>query len=404
MTSGPPLRNDPASVPPTATVVRVVQEHALSRELSNLCFDCLTHHSARYGLPIDPEHIARRARAHGVDEAQCETSIGNVLAALSGQQRSEEAHALMDAFAVNGFAVRALMMENAASVDDLGKRFAEQLVDLSLHSPHHLMRWVPTLVPAELRGALYSGMAATVSADFSDGMERRLARASYVIALLADIDEEPAKRALSRLAASADNEHVRQWANDLGGVPTEAPRIEGHSFRSPGGTFGTLVRYLTGWAVLRHLFQLIALWIGWRTQTSLERAGNGLRVEEESTLWGRRISVRQQYLPLTSVRRLVLFHWHPRTLLIGSVISFTLGLLVGGTLIFEGIRTGDTIVLLAGAALALGGTCLDLVIEVILPKLRGQAWIQVEGHNRGLLTLRGVSPESAEHYWEFMRS
>lgn len=386
-------------------VMDVVQNHPLAQPLAELCYETLiTKKGEEAGLRIPQEVLEERLRAHSVQRDRADTHLGNVVQVLALGPETRPQADLVSALCVQGFAQHGLLMDGQSPLLDLGERFADRVLEMSLRSPYQPLRWVEPVLDPPMAGVLYRGLAAAVAADFDHDRPDRLAKAAHVIGLLSESEHGDASRALSRLAASAGHEHVRQWANDLGGMPLEVPRLEGYSFRARSGTLWTVLRYITGWAVVDHLLRVLALWIGWRTETSVERVAHGFRVEEESTLWGRRISVKQSYLPLTAVKRFVLFHWHPRILLIGSVTSFTLGLLVGGTLVFEGVRTGDTWVLVAGAVLVLSGTLLDLLIEVVFPRLRGQAWVRVEGTDGRLLTLRGVRPETAERYWEYMRA
>jgi hypothetical protein len=60
------------------------------------------------------------------------------------------------------------------------------------------------------------------------------------------------------------------------------------------------------------------------------------------------------------------------------VISLSCGVLLGGHLLFDGVRGGAPFLLIAGAAAVLIGAGLDLAIEVLLPARKGQVELQVD--------------------------
>lgn len=88
---------------------------------------------------------------------------------------------------------------------------------------------------------------------------------------------------------------------------------------------------------------------------------------------GREVRSARATYPLRSVRAASREVRYPRAHLLVGAVALGASLLVGGLWVAEGVRTGETYLLMAGGALIVGGALLDLLLGV-LPSAGVAAW------------------------------
>ena len=84
--------------------------------------------------------------------------------------------------------------------------------------------------------------------------------------------------------------------------------------------------------------------------------------------------------------------------------SLTFGLLLGGLLIFDGVRSGELVLALIGAALAFGGAALDLALDVLVPGARGRVRLELAAHRGKVVTLADVPVEASDRFLDAIRA
>ena len=132
--------------------------------------------------------------------------------------------------------------------------------------------------------------------------------------------------------------------------------------------------------------------------------GKELRLEERGTLLGGAERSTDVSLPVTallSVRREAKYASLP--LGIGSA-ALAGGLLVGGTFLFDGFRSGELMLASVGAALALGGIGLDLSAELWRRRKGAVSVLEFVLPRERAIRVRVESTEDADAFIQAIRS
>ncbi|NOY93898.1 MAG: hypothetical protein GXP55_22170, partial [Deltaproteobacteria bacterium] len=196
----------------------------------------------------------------------------------------------------------------------------------------------------------------------------------------------------------ADSPQVRALAAALtGGVATPSlSRIEGARARPRPGVFRHALGLLSGWALLRWLLSLVAFAVGLRRRATLALSATGLEVETEDSMLGRRVRSARTHRPLREVKRLVRGARYPSLQLLVGALGFAAGVIVGGLTLFDGVRTGETVLLLVGAGLILAGASLDLALATLWPARRGRVEVEVHFSSGPPIALGGLTQQDAD--------
>jgi hypothetical protein len=103
---------------------------------------------------------------------------------------------------------------------------------------------------------------------------------------------------------------------------------------------------------------------------------------------------------VTGVRRVA--RYASLHLLVG-VTLFAAGVLLGGYLLGDALRTQDRTLLIAGAGLVLGGAALDLLLSVLVPATARRVRVELDLGDRGRLHLAGVPAAEADVFMLALR-
>ncbi|MEM1416356.1 MAG: hypothetical protein AAGH15_15715, partial [Myxococcota bacterium] len=87
-----------------------------------------------------------------------------------------------------------------------------------------------------------------------------------------------------------------------------------------------------------------------------------------------------------------------------GALAFAGGIAAGGLWLFEGVRSGETVLLLAGAGAIALGAGLDLLLALALPARAGRVSVELHLMPRGRLALVGVEREAAELFLQSLRA
>jgi hypothetical protein len=185
-----------------------------------------------------------------------------------------------------------------------------------------------------------------------------------------DHARDPATKAVSRALLG---DHAKQ-----GFAGVHPLRVHGLA-RGPSRRVPfAIIRWVTGIALLSALYRAACFLLALRREAEIELEGGILRVRGRTTFLGN--TVRSTEACYTLDRISGAFR-RARFALLGSavgVISLSAGVLLGGHLLFDGVRGGAPFLLIAGAAAVLIGAGIDLAIEVLLPARKGQVELQVD--------------------------
>ncbi len=131
--------------------------------------------------------------------------------------------------------------------------------------------------------------------------------------------------------------------------------------------------YLFGLGLLSALARGIWWVLGGRTTHQLHTVGRGLRVQTRRAMLGRTIHVSERRHRLSDVDSVEVGQGFSGWPLWLGAICFAIGILLGGSWIGEGARTGETYILMVGAVVLLAGSGADFVITLWHRQRRGHA-------------------------------
>ncbi len=138
-----------------------------------------------------------------------------------------------------------------------------------------------------------------------------------------------------------------------------------------------VLRLVTGFAVLQWLARGIAFALGVRRQGALRVERSGLRLRSDVRLLGRTVHTREEtfaWPAVASIGRSKRFVALPH--LVGASL-FAVGVIIGGIWLFDGVRSGETVLLGLGAVAILVGGGLDYAITNAWPSTRGRVAVEL---------------------------
>ncbi|MDH5670662.1 MAG: hypothetical protein OEZ06_00840 [Myxococcales bacterium] len=388
---------------------KVVAELPDVERLSAFAHDVVSRQAEGRTLIGGRQYIEARAGEHGLERA--ETPFGDLRTLLEQGGDSALCRAFVSALVVRGLAQR--LRDDPEAKGEQLQRFVQHSDWLERSSPYQVLPWVPRLLPAELAAQVYDGLAEAVLDDDHEagGVAERARNAGRIAALAAVLHEtsgegsgtgaearaaadhdttpdgetkaategeagalqQAARSALGRLldARDAFTRSLAQLALGDPAVLSGPPRprtatLVGRAGRMPGGPVRSLLRWLTGWALLSALFRGAAWCIGLRTAVSLELGPRSLQVSRRTTLLGRLIREIEQVHPLSALRRARRAARYPVAHLVVGVSFLALGTLAGGVLFVDGLRASDTQLIVVAAGLIGGGALLDLALDLLI--------------------------------------
>jgi len=156
------------------------------------------------------------------------------------------------------------------------------------------------------------------------------------------------------------------------------------------------LRWLSGFAIVRWVIAGFATLLGVRRHVFVELQGEALSVRIATRWLGRTVrtsDIVHGLAGIASVRRVS--RYASLHLLVG-VTLFAAGVLLGGFLLADGVRSQDKTLLAAGAGLLLGGAGLDLLLNAVVPAAARRVRIELDFGAHGRLDIAGVPAADAD--------
>jgi hypothetical protein len=159
-----------------------------------------------------------------------------------------------------------------------------------------------------------------------------------------------------------------------------------------------VLRLLSGWAVAQWVGRALAFMVSLRRETTVQLGGAGLEVLETTRLFGRELRRTRATYPLRSVQAASREVRYPRAHLLLGAIALGGSLLVGGLWVAEGVRTGETYLLMAGGGLVLLGALMDVALGVLPLGRRGRVALRLDAADHVRVAIRGAEEERVDAF------
>jgi hypothetical protein len=233
------------------------------------------------------------------------------------------------------------------------------------------------------------------------------ARVAWRLSALSSARGEPAKRALRTFRNKGKDSATRalsavllgELARDEGIAQAEL-RVAGVSETPSRSLPIAMLRWLSGLALLSALQRFACFLIALRRELEIELRGESLCVRGRTSLLGRTLRSSEACY---EIWRVTGAFRRARFALLRSVIgvlSLSLGILVGGYLVFDGARGGAPLLLLIGAGMVAVGSSIDLLLNVLLPARAARVDVQVDLRDAASLRLGRVPQAEADRLLE----
>lgn len=331
-----------------------------------LVLDVLSKQAEGRVLFAGKDFVQARAEEHGVD-ADAKVGDEPLLALLEQGPAEAREYAILCALAVRGLRAH---LDDDARVD----RFVDHADWLTLSTPYAPYPFVEPILGDEA-DAVWSRLDG--EADSSDPRE----------------------------AAFAALHRALRPGNDEAKPSTDEPAmvVHGRLGRIAPTGWRAVVRLITGWALLQWVARFLAWCVGVRRTATLKLLSGGVRFEHATTLLGRPARSGHETFTLAAIASSGRSERFPRAHLLVGAITFALGVLLGGLVLFEGIRSGETVLLLIAAGLILGGGALDLALSTYLPGRDGVVSIELSVLPKRRVQVSHVPEESADAFLSELR-
>lgn len=411
------LMGSRSSRPPDAdasidAIARAARDHAQKSALGALALDVLSRQAEARVLFAGREFVEKRAAEHGVAREGAASPHGNLHAILERGPETDVERSLVVAFALVGLDARfegARGEERTALID----RFARHVDWLEAATPYSVWALVDRVVSVSLARAFWKEVAQSVVDDAGERGRSASVRGRNAarLAALAASGSAAATEALDDVRASKLDAvtlgllaAVTGGTVQAGGASGRDAKVAG-TMRTPRARGALRVLSLvSGVALLSWVVRGVLRLAGVRREAELSVSGTELEVKERRFAFGRQVRDRSDRVALTAVMvagREVRF---PSLHLYVGAIALAIGVLVGGTWIFEGARSGELVLLSIGAGLMLGGALLDLALDVLVPASRGRVSVEVAIHRGRVLRVDGIAVEEADRFLDALRA
>jgi hypothetical protein len=403
---GPPMAEALASTH-AREAAELVRSHAHRAALGMLAFDLLSRQAQARTLFSGKEFVEARAREHQVQREQGETPWGNLLAVLERGPQTGAERALVLAFAVDGLRQR-LEDVGAQGRDAALARFAGHADWLVLSTPLDPYPLVHELLDDRAREALWGRLAAAVLEEGSPDPACRARHAARLVVLRASADAS-AEVALRRVADQCSDALVAGWAQEAlpgsGGSSSmaagkDALTVRGSVGRAPCASARDVLRIVSGVAAIEWVLRAVGHLAGFRREAEVALVDGGVRVHRRTRLLGRTVRDGQETYTLAAVAGAGRLVRYPAVHLLVGLLALSVGILLGGLWLFEGIRSGETVLLLMAAGVILIGAGLDLTLAVLVPGNRGRVALDLRVLSGGGVRLLRVPLAEADRFLE----
>ncbi len=383
--------------------------HPEQKVLGALALDVLSRQAEARVLFAGREFVQKRAEEHGVSREAAQTSAGNLVGILERGAESVAERSLVAAFAIVGLDARFA----DASTDvrtTLVDRFARQVDWLEAATSYSVWSLFDRVASPELSLAFWAEVAQAVVDEAGDRGRGAISRGRNAarISAMAAAPSDGAKKALAKVGESRLDAVTHGVFEVISGTTgtgggTRA-RITGRADRSPRRGPLRVLALVSGLALLGWALRGIGKLAGIRGEAELSLDNGSIEVRERRFAFGRQVGERKDTVVVASIvaagREVRFPHLH---LYVGAV-ALAIGVLTGGTWIFEGARSGELVLLSIGAGLLLAGAALDLALDILVPATRGRVALELALHRGRTLRVAGVTLEDADRFLEALRA
>lgn len=388
---------------------RIAREHPRRAALGALAFDILSRQAEGGTLFAGREFVQGRAEAHGVSRESADAGGVNLLSILERGPESPRERALVVAFAIAGLEARVESVPEGER-DAARARFVRHADWLEVATPYVVYSLIDDVLSPGAAAAFWRTVG-TITVSDSDGSSLGRARSTLHVAALAASSNEAAVAERARIAESAADPVTRALAAALSGNgagtplapvlaadPGETTRIAGEVGHAPSTSFRTVLRLVSGVAAVQWLARLVARAAGVRREVELELVANGVRVRRRTSLMGRVIREAEESYTLAALAGAGRESRYPALHLLVGLVALSAGVLGGGLLIFDGVRSGETVLLLLGAAAILVGGGLDLALAVLVPGRAARVALDLRVMPKRTVRVVGVPLPEADRF------
>ena len=397
--------SDPSGHDPLLEELRT---HAHRGPLGALALDVLGRQAEGRTQFVGREHVKKRAADLGVERESAKTSLCNVLDLLERGPETERERRVVASLAVLG-------LEDAVARDEAGapaliERAIRQAVWLEVATDIGWLRALATETEGAMQARLAAEMAQRV-VDSSGGPSHReprdRARAVALVAALAASPHASARTQLESLAKQGSlDAMVAAAVRTVTGTETSRAEhtLEGPLAPSvPMGAWA-VVRWVSGWALLVGVVRAVLGLLGREQKVGLSLVGRELRIEESGGVLGAATETRTSTVPLSSVLAASRERRHGRAVLYSGAAALGVGVLAGGWLAFDGLRSGELVLASVGAALMLGGVGADLLAAWLVRRPKEGAEVELVLPRGRVVRLVAPSASRADAFLEALRT
>lgn len=385
------------------------REHPHKGPLGALAFDVLSRQAEARVLFAGREFVDKRASEHGVTRENAGSAHGNLRTILERGPETDTERALVATFALVGLDAR-YARSSEEERTTLVDRFARHVDWLEVATPYTVWNLVDRVVSVALARAFWDEVAQSVVDDA--GERGRVAatrgRNAARITALASSGSAAAQEALQKIGASRLDAVTRGVLGAISGggakPADKAARVAG-TMRTPRprGVMRVLA-LVSGFALIGWAIRGVLRLAGIRREAELALAGTDLEVRERRFAFGRTVRERSDRVALTAILTAGREVRYPSVHLYVGAIALAIGVLVGGTWIFEGARSGELVLLTIGASLLLGGALLDLALDVLVPASRGRVSVELALHRGRRVRVDGIALDDADRFLDAIRA
>jgi len=378
--------------------------------LAALAYDVLSSQAEGRTLLAGKALADKKAEAHGVDRESAETPGGNLLVVLERGAKTPSERALVAAFAVRGLgAALAEADDERAQVF----RFVRHADWLEVCTEYSIYRFVDRALDEMPAALVWTELSQRIvdEAAGRDG-ERPAVRARNAARLtaLAASDSDAAKAALREVVESpALDEATRLLASTLAGDgvgegAAVSTRVAGRLGRAPRRGAIEVVRWVSGWAIVSWLARAVAFLLGVRSSAELRLADGTVEVKTHWSMFGRTVREGEETWKLDAVDGAGRRVRYPMIHLLVGALGVSVGVIFGALVLFDGVRSGELILILIAAGLVAVGAGLDLALDVLVPAQRGRVVLDVAARSRQPLRLTQVAIDDADAFLRALRN
>lgn len=402
-----PIRKDDVEA-----ALRAVRGASRRSSLAALAYDMLSRQAEGRAFYAGKKLVQGRAEEHGVSHDDAATESGNLLAILERGPETPLERALVVAFAVAGLG-DALSGADEKAASERVFRFVRHADWLEVCTDYSVRPFIDPLLDEGTAARVHREIAQAIVDDAAgrDGdSPRTRARNAARLSALASSGSDAAREALrSVVRSTALDEPTRLLASTLAGdgaaeQPSVSASVAGILGRSPRSGPLEVLRWISGAAIVLWALRALSFVLGARSSAEVRLGKAGLEVRTRLSLLGRTVRERDETWTLDALEGAGRQVRYPAVHLLVGAVALSIGVLLGGLVLFDGARSGELVLLSLAALLVLVGAGLDLALDVLVPARKGTVVVDLVARSRRPLRLTRVPLEEADAFLRALRN